>query len=130
MRDSQKISQIEETKDRMQLSANADIDDGLRNALIGDDGILKPGAMPKLDGVSAPACKQLLDAVSKAITKLCFLHVTYENSSSHQVFLFKRSDINDINDIPLCTSGESPIVLNGIPETSFLLLLLIAGDQS
>ena len=130
MRDSQKISQIEETKDRMQLSANADIDDGLRNALIGDDGILKPGAMPKLDGVSAPACKQLLDAVSKAITKLCFLqflHVTYENGSSHQVFLFKRSDISDI---PLCTSGESPIVLNGIPETSFLLLLLIAGGQS
>ena len=89
MRDSQKISQIEETKDRMQLSANADIDDGLRNALIGEAGILKPGAMPKQDGVSAPACKQLLDAVSKAINNLCFLHVILKHGSSHQVVFFQ-----------------------------------------
>lgn len=57
----------ESTSETMKLKAKAQIDDGLRAALTDpDDGVFRPGALPKLQTSSATGNKQLLDAIDKA----------------------------------------------------------------
>lgn len=54
-------------RESTKLSATAQIDDDLRQAICdGDEGFMRPGAMPSITAASSAGCKQILDAVGKA----------------------------------------------------------------
>eukprot|EP00435_Cladocopium_sp_Y103_P061734 s3038_g23.t1 len=60
MRVGQEIKNKSETADRLKMKASKQVDDALRQSLTDqDDGILRPGALPKIEGVSASASKAL-----------------------------------------------------------------------
>ena len=60
MRVGEEIKNKSETADRLKLAASKQVDDNLRQSLTDqDDGILRPGALPKIEGVSASASKAL-----------------------------------------------------------------------
>ena len=60
MRVGEEIKNKSETADRLKLAASKQVDDTLRQSLTDqDEGILRPGALPKIEGVSASASKAL-----------------------------------------------------------------------
>ncbi len=101
MKASQKFTQKDTCTDRMKLDATADIEHDLLQSLINPEhGLLKPGCMPQVQSATTGGCKQLLDAISKAlkvdqhpIWKYCFrtlnLNVHPQNSSSPKFFIPK-----------------------------------------
>ena len=67
MRASNKFSQKDKTSDKITLNASSKIEEKCLQALVdAEGGILKPGAMPKVQTASAQGCKKLMDAVAKA----------------------------------------------------------------
>lgn len=65
MRSANEFQQQEIASEKMSLTTSAEIkEEGLFNALIDEEqGVLRPGAMPKLHAASAGGCKKLLDAM-------------------------------------------------------------------
>lgn len=63
----QKITARETIKDSTKLKATAEADPDMLQALIGEEGMMRAGAMPTISAQSAAGTKQLLDAVAKAI---------------------------------------------------------------
>lgn len=77
-----KITNLDKVTDIIKLKAKANVDNDLLAALIDPEGgFMRPGAMPKVTASSATGCKQLLDAVSKAI---CALGVGNQTRSFHK----------------------------------------------
>lgn len=69
MKASQKFTQRDVCTDQIKMTAKKDIDSDLRNSLIDPEhGLLKPGCMPQVQTANAAGSKQLLDAISKAIS--------------------------------------------------------------
>lgn len=56
----------EVTSENLSLKAKASVDPALREALTEDDGVFRPGALPKLSTSSANGNKLLLDSIDKA----------------------------------------------------------------
>jgi len=68
MKASQKFTQKDTCTDRMKLDATANIEHDLLQSLINPEhGLLKPGCMPQVHSATTGGCKQLLDAISKAL---------------------------------------------------------------
>lgn len=68
VRASQKFRNKEKFTDRFTLESTSRVDDKLRNALIDkENGIMRPGAMPKLQCASSADCKNLLGTMAQAI---------------------------------------------------------------
>ena len=66
----QKFRKKEKFTDRFTLESKSKIDDKLRDVLIDKEhGIMRPGAMPKLQCASAADCKSLLGTVAQAANK-------------------------------------------------------------
>lgn len=67
VRASQKFRHKEQFTDRFTLESKSKIDDKLRDALIDkEQGIMRPGALPKLQCASEADCKSLLGTVAQA----------------------------------------------------------------
>ena len=65
MRSAHPFEQKDKTKDTMKLSAASKIEDELLHKLVDPDvGILKPGAMPKMQTATTAGCSKLLGAMS------------------------------------------------------------------
>lgn len=62
-----KITAKEVVKDRTKLKATAEGDPDMLQALIGEEGMMRVGAMPSITAQSAAGTKSLMDAVAKAI---------------------------------------------------------------
>ena len=58
----------DETSDAIKLKASADVDQDLQQALTGDDGLMRCGALPQVSVASAAGNKNLLEAIDKART--------------------------------------------------------------
>lgn len=67
MKDSQKFHQKDVTTDRFSMTASANADDGLMNALIdAESGVLRPGAMPAVQTANEGGTKKLFEALTRA----------------------------------------------------------------
>lgn len=65
MRAKQKYSHANITEESMKLKGKADVDKGLREALIdGENGILRAGVLPKVEGASSSGAKALLNNIT------------------------------------------------------------------
>ena len=91
MRAASTFKQKDSTEDSFNLTASADIDSELREALVDpEDGLLKPGGMPKVQCASAAGCKQLLDVMAKASLILWVVGgVRHINLISMKSFMFR-----------------------------------------
>lgn len=68
MRSSSKFEQQDICEDSFEIEASAQIDSELRDALIHpEDGLLKPGAMPKVQA-SGDGCNVLLKTLEEALS--------------------------------------------------------------
>ena len=67
MKVGQSFKHHEKTKEGLAIQAKAELDEGMRQALVDpEDGMLRPGALPKLQGVSSAGSKKLLESVAAA----------------------------------------------------------------
>ena len=67
MREGQKFERQDETNEKLQLAAKAEVDPSLLAALTDEDsGILKAGLLPQVDCASASGTKELLNSISQA----------------------------------------------------------------
>ena len=67
MRVGNSFKKTDSTSESLSMKAKMEVDPGLREALTdADNGILRPGALPKMSTSSAAGNKQILDALDKA----------------------------------------------------------------
>ena len=66
VRDGQKFMRKEETSDTIKMKASAKLDKDLQEALTGEDGLMRCGALPQVSVASAAGNKSLLEAIDKA----------------------------------------------------------------
>lgn len=67
MKVGQSFKHQEKTKESLAIQAKAELSEGMRHALTDpEDGMLRPGALPKLQGVSSAGSKKLLESVAAA----------------------------------------------------------------
>ena len=66
MREGQKFERQDETNEKLQLAAKAEVDPTLLAALTDEDsGVLKPGMLPKVDCASSSGTKELLNSINQ-----------------------------------------------------------------
>lgn len=66
MREGQKFERQDETSEKLQLAAKADVDPTLLAALTDENsGILKPGMLPKVDCSTSNGTKELLNSINQ-----------------------------------------------------------------
>ena len=69
MKAKQKYTQANITEEAMKLKAKAEVDKGLREALVdGESGILRAGVLPKVEGASSAGAKALLNSITAVST--------------------------------------------------------------
>lgn len=102
MRASTTFSQKEVMTDEMRLKATAKVDAGLMEALIDkDEGLMRPGALPKLDTSTAGANKQLMETLTKAPS------LPFDQSKPTDVYWFSNHIPMHIG-FPIKTKGSHP----------------------
>jgi len=66
MKVGQSFKHKEKTSESMELKAKKGVSKGLRDALVDEnDGLFRPGALPKMSGLSSGGNKKLLESVAK-----------------------------------------------------------------
>ena len=86
------------TSESLKLKGKQDVDRGLREALTNpEDGLLRPGALPKMNTSSAAGNKLLLDAIDKAHQNSPMLSENLENIPSEYEYIWNH----------LCNISES-----------------------
>lgn len=64
----------------LSLKAKMEVDPDLRASLIdADEGLLRPGALPKVAAASQQGCKALLNQLDKALRAQGMEHVRYQH---------------------------------------------------
>ena len=66
MRIGNSYKEKEATKESLSLEASMSVDPALRASLTDEDGLLRPGALPKIATASAQGNKAILDSMDKA----------------------------------------------------------------
>ena len=66
MRIGNSYKEKEATKESLSLEASVSVDPALRASLTDEDGLLRPGALPKIATASAQGNKAILDSMDKA----------------------------------------------------------------
>ena len=66
VRDGQKFVRKDETSDAIKMKASTNVDKDLREALTGEDGLMRCGALPQVSTASTAGNQKLLEAIDKA----------------------------------------------------------------
>lgn len=66
MPQAQKITQKDSVEESTKLKATTKVDSNLQQLLCGEEGFMRPGAMPGVSTSSAAGTKQLLDKLAQA----------------------------------------------------------------
>ncbi|CAK9085117.1 unnamed protein product, partial [Durusdinium trenchii] len=67
VRQGDEITQKEQCIETLGMKAKVDVDPDMRSALTSEDGLLRPGALPKVAGASAGGSKVLLQAITTGV---------------------------------------------------------------
>ncbi|CAK9103632.1 Uncharacterized protein SCF082_LOCUS48402 [Durusdinium trenchii] len=67
VRQGDEITQKEQCIESLGMKAKVDVDPDMRSALTSEDGLLRPGALPKVSGASAAGSKALLQAITSGV---------------------------------------------------------------